>query len=58
MQEESVSMKAKLLWKRFDKKQVAKKNCYQIRDGQNICKRLENIINVWENSTFRLFCFI
>ena len=40
MQEESVSTKAKLLWKDLIK-QVAKENCSQIRDGHTICKRLE-----------------
>lgn len=40
MQKESVSMKAELLWKDLIE-QVAKKNCYQIRDGQNTCQRLE-----------------
>ena len=57
MQEESVSMKLSFFGKDLIK-QVTKKNCYQIRDGQNICKRLENIIKVWENSAFRLFCLI
>lgn len=40
MQEESVAVKAKLLWKDLVK-QVAKEDCSQIRDGQTICKRLE-----------------
>ena len=39
MQEESISMEAKLLWKDLIK-QIAE-NCYQIKDGQNICMRLE-----------------
>lgn len=33
-------MEAKLLWKDLIKR-IAKKNCYQIRDGQTICMRLE-----------------
>lgn len=37
MQEENISTKAKFLWKELIK-QVAKKSCHQIRDGNTSVK--------------------
>ena len=57
MCKENVSMEGKLLWKDLIK-QIAKKNCYQIRDGQNICMRLGQYHRSLGNSAFRLLCLL